>query len=308
MLNSQISITASTLGQVTFTTHYAQYGGVIYVDSTTGMTLTNIQFTSSYANFGGGVLAAVSLVSNPSQGAITMTTCILSSSTSKGYGGAFYFSTKQLSQFNFIGSKVYTATSTYDGGVFWTGKFNGVISVTGSLFQTFSAPNPYLGSLYFSDTASVQFKLLSSTVTCTTVAFTAATALSEITVGTYSSTTKAGAIYFGTSTAGITSSGNTFSNCHNLGDGGIYYIDGSTSSGNTALTESNNTYTNIYALYGSIMKCSNCKFTIANSTMDGSRAYSGGAFFVENQAGGTVTNTSLKNVMAVTQGGVMSVI
>lgn len=180
--------------------------------------------------------------------------------------------------------------------------------MTGSVFQNFYTKYPNLGSLYFSDTLTIQFRLQSSTINCTTTAFTAATAISELTVGTYSSSTNAGAIYFGTSQSGITSTGNTFSNCHNLGDGGIYYIEGSAKPGFTVLTESSNTYTNIYALYGSIMKCSNCNFTITSSTMDGSRAYSGGAFFVENQAAGTVMSTSLKNVMAVTQGGVMTII
>ena len=50
----------------------------------------------------------------------------------------------------------------------------------------------------------------------------------------------------------------------------------------SSLTDTGSVYKNMQALYGGVIKCSNCNFTIAGGNMDGSLALSGGAIMVEN--------------------------
>lgn len=91
---------------------------------------------------------------------------------------------------------------------------------------------------------------------------------------------------------GVVSSRNLFSQCSSSEDGGIFYIVSS------YLQEDFSTFTFIAALYGSIMKCRNCHFTIQDAIMDGSQAESGGAFMIENNAVGLVQRTTFNGCKA----------
>ncbi len=64
------------------------------------------------------------------------------------------------------------------------------------------------------------------------------------------------------------------------------------------LFDISSTYNLISALYGSIMKCRNCYFEYASSTLDGARAESGGAFMIENNAEGIIRATSFDGTRA----------
>ena len=55
------------------------------------------------------------------------------------------------------------------------------------------------------------------------------------------------------------------------------------------------------------MKCTDCDFSFAYSTLDNSKALYGGIFNIENSAKGTVTASSMIGTKATYQGGVMSV-
>jgi hypothetical protein len=104
------------------------------------------------------------------------------------------------------------------------------------------------------------------------------------------------------STAGVISTDNTFQTCYDMYDGGIFYIVDS------LISDQRSTFVNIYALYGSVLKCRNCKYWFTDSTLDGNQAQSGGVFMFENQAEGIALRTSFKNTKAVNQGGLLSVI
>jgi hypothetical protein len=77
---------------------------------------------------------------------------------------------------------------------------------------------------------------------------------------------RAGAIYMEKSDFGVVSLDNTYLQCFDLYDGGIFYIVDS------LVDEQRSTFTDIYALYGSIMKCRNCKYTFTDSILDGNQA------------------------------------
>jgi hypothetical protein len=47
------------------------------------------------------------------------------------------------------------------------------------------------------------------------------------------------------------------------------------------------------------MKCTDCEFSFAFSDLDNSKAFYGGAFYIENQATGTVTASSMIGTKAI---------
>lgn len=103
------------------------------------------------------------------------------------------------------------------------------------------------------------------------------------------------------STLGIFSERNLFSNCYKAQDGGVYFIK------NSILSDSSSSYKSIQALYGGVMKCNGCNFTISGGNMDYNQALSGGIFMVENSATGLIQSTSFVGTKAKLYGGLMSV-
>jgi hypothetical protein len=87
---------------------------------------------------------------------------------------------------------------------------------------------------------------------------------------------------------GVVSKNNVFKQCSSSQEGGIFYIVDS------ILWEEWSVFDKISALYGSVMKCRDCKFTFTDSKLDGSEAESGGAFMIENNGDGFVQRTSFK--------------
>ena len=55
----------------------------------------------------------------------------------------------------------------------------------------------------------------------------------------------------------------------------------------------------IQALYGGVMKCTDCDFTFTNSNLDFNRALYGGIFNIENSATGSVISSSLVGTKAI---------
>lgn len=64
------------------------------------------------------------------------------------------------------------------------------------------------------------------------------------------------------SALGVFSERNFFSNCYKVQDGGVFYIK------NSILSDSSSSYKSIQALYGGVMKCTDCNFTISSGNMD----------------------------------------
>ena len=100
---------------------------------------------------------------------------------------------------------------------------------------------------------------------------------------------------------GIVSDTNLYQNCYNISEGGVYFLQ------NTKLKDTVSTYKNIQSVFGGVLKCADCEFSIMEGTMDYNRAVYGGVFMVENAGQGIITSTSFINATALMQGGVMSI-
>jgi len=107
------------------------------------------------------------------------------------------------------------------------------------------------------------------------------------------SSTRAGTIYMEGSKLGIISESNRYQNCYNTTEGGVFFLVG------TKIVEKNSAFFALQALYGSVMKCSDCDFSFTNSNLDNNKALYGGIFNIENSASGTVTSSSLIGTKAI---------
>ena len=137
--------------------------------------------------------------------------------------------------------------------------------------------------------------ILSSQVYCTSVPW--STTIQTAAIASLKANppvaTQAGAIYLGAAGSKLISTSNLYTQCYNSQDGGAFYLV------NSQLTENLSQFVNIYALYGSVMKCIACTFTFTDSVLDGNQALSGGVFMVEDAGSGTALRTSFKGTQAV---------
>lgn len=156
---------------------------------------------------------------------------------------------------------------------------DGEVVLKNSRIKDFYVSNDNFGSLFYSNTdTTVRFTLQSNTIQCKSVGFTQTYAVQRLKdkLSTY-----AGAIYFEGSKAtgtkgGLFSKDNTYKTCYDLLDGGVFYVVEAT------LDEQRSSFIDIYALYGSVMKCRDCTFNFTDANLDGNQAQSGGVFMIEN--------------------------
>ncbi|TNV88247.1 hypothetical protein FGO68_gene13755 [Halteria grandinella] len=288
---------------ILITKNYAREGGVIYIRDTSKTVIAYTTFKGNKASMKGGLMS----LQNPNtgaQGTITISSSIIDdtkaiSGIDEGVGGAIHFDTIRISAFNMENVTITKAYAEKDGGVFYVSKMKGTISLIKSKFIEFKVSQTQLGSFFYSGTETdVKLLISESFIKCSNVF----TEVEADTAVENKVALRAGAIYMESSILGIVSDKVEYYNCYQCQDGGIFTLV------DTKLFDSFSKYVGIQALYGGVMKCTNCEFTIKDSVMDDNRALQGGIFLIENSASGTVQRTSFINTKAQVNGGLMSVI
>ena len=86
----------------------------------------------------------------------------------------------------------------------------------------------------------------------------------------------AGAFYVQDSTAGVTSSANTFRYCYPAKTGGIFSLI------STKLTDSSSSFYQNSALNGGVIKCDGCTMTLTGSVFRDNMGVEGGVMLLDN--------------------------
>ena len=78
---------------------------------------------------------------------------------------------------------------------------------------------------------------------------------------------------------------------------------------NSVFSDQNSTFNNNSANLGGVISCSkNCKATISNSVFTYNLGENGGVFLLDNQVNVNLTNLTMQNDKAISDGGVLSII
>ncbi|CDW79966.1 UNKNOWN [Stylonychia lemnae] len=298
-----------TLQNSAFDNHQAFDGGLIYLSEQFTLNLDGISVQYIYAANNGGLIY-VTENSNPIVSAIKFSNMlVLKDISAKQNGGSYYFDHSLLKvEMNSNIQLQNSKANLGNGGVFYLKKLKELqmLSIaTSSSYQQFSVDKESYGSFMYSVAVDVILKLNRVIFSCFLNSYDYVTNLQYYLNHPLPKYQAQNAFYL-LDAIEIQSQDNSYQNCYNMNEGGVFFLKTSTNRVNLIkLIESGSIYQYNQANYGGVIYCQTCDLQISGNTIfQYNYAKEGGVFYIKDSSPTLVQNSKFLENIVVNKGGI----